>query len=106
MKNKEKVNKLGGELISHLRTKEKFINDKKDLLDKLKGDIVSTICNELKTPISRIAGYTELSLQKNGFINPDLKENLEKIQSESAKLKNNINGLISILDFYFRIINS
>ena len=65
-------------------------------MDKMKTDFLSTVSHELRTPLTSIIGFTEMVKRKfEGSIVEKLDLTNEKDQSDVAKIKRNINIILS-----------
>jgi len=75
-------------------TKRKYVREKE--ISKMKDEFVSTVSHELRTPLTSIKLYLSLFLQeKFGKINQTQKETLELLSSESSRLTNLINDILT-----------
>jgi PAS domain S-box-containing protein len=66
-------------------------------LDELKNDFITIATHELKTPLVSISGYTELSLMQDESLEPELRDNLIRIQANSKRLERHINRLLDVM---------
>ncbi|MHA1266568.1 MAG: PAS domain-containing sensor histidine kinase [Candidatus Helarchaeota archaeon] len=68
-------------------------NDELNELARVKNEFFTDISHELRTPLTVIKGYTELLLQSSG-LNPQDREDLERIQQNELKLERLVDELI------------
>ncbi len=65
-------------------------------LDKLKSEFMASISHELKTPLSVISGYAQLTTRQidGGTISDDTRKNLKVISQEASRLAELATGLL------------
>lgn len=106
-------NKMSDELeknIGELKTANAKLQDdlvKKQQLEKMKNDFMSSVSHELKTPIAIISGYAE-SLADNIVDEPeDIKFYSETIYDEAQKLSDMVQQILTInkMEFHEAEIN-
>lgn len=65
-------------------------------MDKMKTDFLSTVSHELRTPLTSIIGFAEMVKRKfEGSIVKELDLTIEKNQSAVAKIRRNVNIILS-----------
>ncbi|MGG8495738.1 response regulator [Tenacibaculum sp. TC6] len=70
--------------------------EKEHDFNKFRAELFMNIAHEIRTPISLILGYLDLSSEKS-INNKELKKYLKEIRNKSAKVVNNISDIISLL---------
>ena len=70
--------------------------DKEQEFKKLRASLFINIAHEIRTPLSLILGYIDLSENKN-ISNTELEEYLDEIKRKSNKIINNISDVIFLL---------
>ena len=68
-----------------------------ETISKAKSDFVSSVSHELRTPLTSVKGFSSLLvMEKFGKLSPEIKNRLEKIDSNVDKLVNMVNMLLDI----------
>lgn len=74
------------------------MNETLEKLDRLKTDFMHNIAHEMKTPLTVMSGYaqlTEKQIEKN-VVNEETLSNLETISSEAQRLSDMVTKLLSV----------
>lgn len=66
-------------------------------LDRLKTDFISIAAHDLKTPLISVGGYIDLILLREKDLKDDIKEDLNRVLSNVARLENYINRLLDVM---------
>jgi len=68
-----------------------------ETINKAKSDFVSSVSHELRTPLTSVKGFSSLLImEKFGKLSPEVKNRLEKIDSNVDKLVSMVNMLLDI----------
>lgn len=66
-------------------------------LDRLKTDFISIAAHDLKTPLISVGGYIDLILLREKDLKDDIKEDLNRVLSNVARLESYINRLLDVM---------
>jgi PAS domain S-box-containing protein len=66
-------------------------------LDRLKTDFISIAAHDLKTPLISVGGYIDLILLREKDLKDDVKEDLNRVLSNVARLESYINRLLDVM---------
>jgi signal transduction histidine kinase len=66
-------------------------------LDRLKTDFISIAAHDLKTPLISVGGYIDLILLREKDLKGDIKEDLNRVLSNVARLESYINRLMDVM---------
>jgi PAS domain S-box-containing protein len=66
-------------------------------LDRLKTDFISIAAHDLKTPLISVGGYIDLILLREKDLKGDIKEDLNRVLSNVARLESYINRLLDVM---------
>lgn len=69
---------------------------------KIKSNFISNASHELKTPITSIIGFSELLKQSKESLDPKQEKYIERIHSESTRMKELIEDLIYLSNLEYR----
>ncbi len=65
--------------------------------DRLKTDFISIAAHDLKTPLISVGGYIDLILLREKDLKDDIKEDLNRVLSNVARLESYINRLLDVM---------
>lgn len=66
-------------------------------LDRLKTDFISIAAHDLKTPLISVGGYIDLILLREKDLKDEIKEDLNRVLSNVARLESYINRLLDVM---------
>ena len=80
---------------SEKKLREQNIELKK--LDELKNDFITIAAHELKTPLVSVGGYVDLILMREIGLNPEMKEDLERVLNNVKRLEDHVNKIMDVM---------
>ncbi len=96
----EELLRLNKELEQKVRERTKELEEKNielQKLDKIKDEFITHAAHELKTPLISIAGYTDYILYKYENLELEIKNDLQIVQRNIARLHKLMNQLLEVM---------